>query len=141
MTVAEEAVKWKVRLWSHEVNRYGDRRAALEENKGALYAVLMYIVSNIIKLKLKSKTGYSEAHEVNDFVWLLETLEDIMINFEDVKPETLAINDQMECIMKLKQGESTNKDILKQLQKELKVYEKHGGDFSWGDAQDTELAE
>ena len=30
MTVAKEAVKWKVRLWSQEVNRHGDRRADLE---------------------------------------------------------------------------------------------------------------
>ena len=64
MTVAEEAVKWNVRLWSQEVDRYGGRRAALEENKGALYAVLMDGVSNIVKSKLKSKTKYSKADEV-----------------------------------------------------------------------------
>ena len=32
----------------------------------------------------------------------------MMINFEHVKPKTLAIDDQMERIIKLKQGESTN---------------------------------
>ena len=95
MTVAEEEVKWKVRLWSQGVDRYSNRNAALEENKGALYAVLMNGVSKII----------------------------------------------MERIMKTKQEESTKEDFLKQVQKELKVYEKHGGDFLWGDAQDTELAE
>ena len=36
MTAFEEEVKWKVRLWSQEVDRYGDRRAVLEENKGEL---------------------------------------------------------------------------------------------------------
>ena len=101
----------------------------------------MYGVSNIIMSKLKSKTGYKKADEVNDSVWLLGTLEDIMINFEYVKPKTLAIDEQMDCIMKLKQGEPTNTDFLKQVQKDLKVYKKHGGDFLWGDAQDTELAE
>ena len=35
MTLAEEAVKWKVRLWSQEVDRYRERHAALEEKKGA----------------------------------------------------------------------------------------------------------
>ena len=129
MTVAEEAVKWNVRLWNQEEKRYGDRRASLEENKGVLYAVVMDGVLKIIKSKLKSNTGYTKADEVNDFVWLLGTLEDIMINFEDVKPKTIAIDDQMERIMKLKQGESTNEDFLKQVQKELRVYEKHGGDF------------
>ena len=60
-------------------------------------------VSNIIKSKLKSKTGYTKADEVNDSVWLLETLEYILINFEVVRPKMLAINHQMECIMKPKQ--------------------------------------
>ena len=63
--VAEEELKWKVRLWIQEVDRYGDRRAALEENKGALYAVLMDGVSKITESKLKSKTGYTKADEVN----------------------------------------------------------------------------
>ena len=83
---------------------YRDRRAALEENKGALYAVLMDVVLNIIKSKLKIKTGNTKADEVNDSVWLLETLEDIVINFEDAKPKKIWIDDQMERIMKLNQG-------------------------------------
>ena len=96
MKVEEEAVKWKVRLWIQIVDRYGNRRAALDENKGALYAVLMEGVLKIIKSKLKSKTGYTKADEVNDSVWILETLEYIMINFEDVNPEELSIDEQME---------------------------------------------
>ena len=69
-----------------------------------MYTVLMDGVSKIIKSKLKSKTGYTKADKVNNYVWLLETLEDIMIDFEDVKPNTPSINDQMERIVKLKQG-------------------------------------
>ena len=111
------------------------------KKKGALYAVIMDGVSKIIKSNMKIKTGYTKSDEVNDSVWLIETLEDNMINFEDVKAKMLAIDDQMEIIMKLKQGESTNKDFLKQVQKELKLYEKHGGDFLWRDAQDTAIAE
>ena len=139
MTDDEEKVKWKKRLWDQEVDRYGTRCAALEENKEALYAVVIEGVSKIIKSKLKSKAGYSAAEEANDSLWLLGSLEDIMINFEEVKPKILAIDDQMERIMRLKQGESTNEDFLKQVVKELKVYEKHGGDFLWGNAQDSEL--
>jgi hypothetical protein len=139
MTDDEEKVKWKKRLWDQEVDRYGTRCAALEENKEALYAVVIEGVSKIIKSKLKSKAGYSAAEEANDSLWLLGSLEDIMINFEEVKPKILAIDDQMERIMRLKQGESTNEDFLKQVIKELKVYEKHGGDFLWGNAQDSEL--
>ena len=64
-----------------------------------------------------------------------------MINVEDVNPNTLVIDEQIERIMKIKHGESTNEDLLKQVQKELKLYKKNGGDFFWGDAQDTELAD
>ena len=54
-------------------------------------------------------------------MWLLETLEDIMVNFEEVKPKILAINDQMERIMQLKQGESTTDEyFLRTVMKELK---------------------
>ena len=49
--------------------------------------------------------------------------------FEDVKPKTLATDDHMERIMKLKHGESPKEDFFTQLQKELKVYKKNGGDF------------
>ena len=93
MTVAKEVVNCKVRLCIQEVDRYGDRRTSLEGKKGAMYALLMDGVSKIIKLKLKIKTGYSKADEAKYSVWLLKTLEDIVINFEEVKPKLLAIND------------------------------------------------
>ena len=66
MTVAKEAVNCKVRLCIQEVDRYGDRRASLEGERGAMYALLMDGVSNIVKSKLKSKTKYSKADEVKD---------------------------------------------------------------------------
>ena len=44
MTTYKEEVKWKVRLWSQEVDRYMDIHTILEGNKGALYAVLMVVV-------------------------------------------------------------------------------------------------
>ena len=49
MTTAEEVLKWKVRLWSQEVDRYRDRQAAFERNKRVLYAVIIERVSKIIK--------------------------------------------------------------------------------------------
>ena len=119
---------------------YEDRSAELEGNKGAIYALLMDGVLKIIKSKLKSKTRYLKADEANDYVWLLDALEDIMIKNKEVKPKNLEIDEHMVCIMKLKQGESTNEDVLNQVQKELDAYKKHGGAFLWGDAQDTELA-
>ena len=37
--------------------------------------------------------------------------------------------------MKIKQGDTMNEDFVKLITKELKVYEKHGGDFVWGKTQ------
>lgn len=62
-----------------------------------------------------------------------------MARFEEVKPKLLAVDDQMHCIMNLKQGDTSNEDFVKLLSKELKVYEKHGGDFLWGQKQKSDL--
>ena len=61
MTAAKEAVKWEVCLWSQEVDKYSDRRAGLEENKGALYVVLMDRVSKIIKWKAENQDWVHES--------------------------------------------------------------------------------
>ena len=42
----------------------------------------------------------------------------------------------------MKQGENiTNEDFFRQIHKELKVYEKHGGTFLWGEQQQDEFEE
>ena len=126
----EKKVDWKQRLWSQRVDRYSIvRMENMEMNKTALYALIMNNISKIMKSKLKSKKGYEVADASNDPLWLFETLEDIMLNFEEVKPKVLAIDDQMERIMNLKQKDSSNEDFVKTVAKELKVYEKYDGDF------------
>ena len=140
MTSEEEKIKWKVRLWNQEVDKYGERINMLNENKNALYALMTEGVSKIIKSKLRGKLGYVEADENNNVIWLIGNLEDIMVNFEEVKPKILAIDDQMERIMRMKQGDQNNEDFVKSVIKELKVYEKHGGgDFLWGNSQEKKL--
>jgi hypothetical protein len=135
----DESKKWKVRLWEQAVDRYGSRMSMLDGNKEALYALIIGSLSPIIKSKLRSKQGYSKAEEDSDPLWLLTQLEDIMVRFEEVKPKLLAIDDQMQRIMNLRQGDSTNEEFVKLLVKELKVYEKHGGDFLWGEKQEEDL--
>ena len=105
----------------------------------ALFSLLNGSVSKILRAKVKSKQGYVEAETKKNTVWLLKTAEDIILNFEETKPKLLAIDDQMENIMKLKQGNATNEDFIKTVTKELRVYEKHGGDFLWGKPQEREM--
>ncbi len=128
-------VAWKTCIWNHRVDRYALQMDTLTLNLGALYMLVMGHVSKIVWAKVKSKKGYTLADESNNAIWLLGVLEDIMINFEESKPKLLTIDDQMEQIMKLEQGDTTNKDFIKLVTKELKIYEKHGGDCLWGTTQ------
>ena len=142
LTKEEEGSKLKVRLWNVKVDRYAARITALEENKTALYALMFDAVSKIMKSRLRGKIGYQSAEEKSNAIWLLTALDEIMVRFEEVKPKILSLDDQMERIMKLKQGsETTNEDFLKTMTKEIKVYEKHGGNFLWGPSQEEQLAE
>lgn len=140
LTEEDEEKKWKVRLWEQDVDRYGTRVATLAGNKEALYALIIENLSSLTKSKIRSKKGFKKAEEDTDPIWLLTQLEDIMVRFEEVKPKTIAIDEQMHRIMTLKQADATNEDFVKLVIKELKVYEKHGGDFLWGEDQKKRLA-
>ena len=119
-----------------ELDKFLMREEALKENCGALFSVLTSNISKITKSKLKSKNGYSKAESDYNVVWLLKELEDIMLNFEDISPKILAMDDQLERIIKLRQGNQENEDFIKLYLKEIKIYEKHGGKFLWGEHQD-----
>ena len=139
LSASEEKQKWKVRLWNQKVDRYGQQISMLEDNMGALFSLLDDSVSKIMRAKVKSKQGYTNAENKKDAVWLLKAMEDIILNFEETKPKLLAIDVQMEAIMRLKQGNTTNEDFIKTVSKELRVYEKHGGDFLWGKTQEQAM--
>ena len=72
----------KVMRWNMAVTRYLAREDALKENSCALFSLLTESVSKIVKSKLKSKTGYAESEKSSDIVWLLENLEDIILNLK-----------------------------------------------------------
>ena len=137
----EQKIAWKKRIWNQKVDRYGLRIEALDDNLGAMYALVKEAMSKIMKAKVRSKTGYAHADTTRDLVWLLKAVEDIVLNFEETKPTILAVDDQMERIMSIKQGSSTNEDYIKTMTKEIKVYEKHGGNFLWGTHQDLQHKE
>ena len=142
LTDKEEESKLKVRLWNAKVDHYAARTMALEENKKALYALMIDAVSKIMKGRLCGKAGHQSAEDKSKVEWLLNALDEVMVRFEEIKPKILSLDDQTERIMRLKQGgETTNKDFLKTVVKEIKVYEKHGGNFLWGPTQEEQLAE
>ena len=137
----EQKVAWKKRIWNQKVDQYGLQTKALDNNMGAMYALIKEATSKIMKAKIRSKAGYAHADTSRDLVWLLKTIEDIVLNFEETKPKLLAVDNQMERIMSIKQGDSTNEDYIKTMSKEIKVYEKHRGDFLWGRHQELQHKE
>ena len=134
-----EKVKWKVMLWKQQVNRYGHRVTALVHNLEALYSMIFENLTKIMKAKIRSKIGFIKSDKEKAAVWLLQTIEDIVLNFEETKPIDIALDDQMEVIINLRQGRLTNEDFVKIVSKELKVYEKYGGNYLWGKVHEKKL--
>ena len=81
-------------------------------------------LSKLIKSKIRIKKGFSKVEKDEDSVCVLKKLEDIKLNFEDAKPILSLIDDQIEIIMKLKQGNNSHEDFIKLVRKELKACEK-----------------
>ena len=79
LTEAEEKIKWKQRLWNQEVDRYGSRMNVLEDNMGAMFSTIEMHLSKIMKAKVKAKEGYTLSHNTKNVVWLLKTLDDIIL--------------------------------------------------------------
>ncbi len=102
----------------------------LEANKTALYSLIMGNISTITRGKVKAKEGYPKAAVGTDPLWLLGALEDIMVNFEDVQKEALALDDQVERIVALKQGDSSNEDFVKLATKEIRFTRNEGASTS-----------
>ena len=118
LSIEDEKSKLRVHLWNAKVDRYAAHQMALEENKIALYALISDALSKIMKGRLRGKEGFQSADEDADVLWLLNSLDEIMVRFEEIKPKLLSIDDQMERIMKLKQDTvMTNEDFLKTVMK------------------------
>ena len=100
----------------------------LNENKGSLFSLMMNNISKIAKEKLRSNANFNTKEEQGDVIWLMNSLDDIIVKFEQIKPNTLSLDDQLERIMSMRQNESTsNEDFIKMVKKEVDILEKHGG--------------
>ena len=52
----------------------------------------------------------------------------------------VTIDDKMEEILNMKQNNTSNEDFVRIMTKEIKVYEKYGGDFLWTTFHSTNLS-
>ena len=101
LTEKEKTSDWKKVAWTRKVEKYGERVDLLDENKGALYSLLMDNITTITRGKVKSKEGYQSADDAKNPTWLLSTLEDIMVNFEEIQKKTIALDDQVKRIVNI----------------------------------------
>ena len=67
----------------------------------------------------------------------MNSRDDIIVKFEQIKPNTLSLDDQLEKIISMRQKESTsNEDFIKMVKRELDILEKHGGTFLWANNEE-----
>ena len=131
---------WEIRLWNQEVDEYGIRVKSLRENMKALFSMILANVLKIARSKIISSNGFSKANNSKDALWLLCTLDDVMLDFQKIKYPVFAVDDQMENIMTRRQKTTdTNEEFVKSFMKDIKVYEKYGGKFLWGEHQEKQL--
>ena len=125
-------------MWLEEVKLAAASSRNHKDNKKAFYTLLFSYLSKATRTKVEGSDGYNIV--AKSPVWLLSTLDDIMMGFEKISPSILAMDDQMCRIASLKQKESeSNDDFVNSVRKEVKVYTKHGGKFLWGSQQDKDL--
>ena len=142
LSAEEKGQEWRKLLWEKRVHEYGNRMATLDANVKALYSLILNNVSKVTRSQVASITGFVQADKDKDPFWLMDTLSEIMSKFKKIKHPVLALDDQMERIMNLRQKATTsNEDFLKQLNREIKIYEKYGGKFLWSVEQKKKLKE
>ena len=81
LSESEKKSMLKVRLWELKVVKYSNREDLLREGKKSLFALVMDGVSKIIRSKLLDRSDFMESEVAGDVAWLLESLDDIMLNF------------------------------------------------------------
>src|SRR6056300_1048521 len=127
-------------VWKEEVKNHIAMKRGHAVNKKALYSLVFANVSKLTRSKIQSAEGYKVASEEKNPGWLLEALDDIMIGFEKIKAPIVAMHDQLKRIMDMRQKENeSNEDFVKNVMREIKVYNRHGGKFLWGTSQDKEV--
>lgn len=127
--------------WKMMSNLYYGRKSALIENKKALYSLLLGNVSKLARSKVISTYGYADADESKDPLWVIETLDDIISQFDKIRDPILAIAAQCNRTLNHMQSPTDScEDYITALDREARIYKKHGGDFLWCHVQKKAIA-
>jgi hypothetical protein len=93
LLTTDEGSKLKVKIWDMEVEQYVLQLAQLKENKVILHTIIWEQCIKSLRIKLKGTDGYDTAKDANDFIWLLNMIRGISLNYESTKPKYLSLGD------------------------------------------------
>ena len=119
--------------WKRQADAVFDREDDLKKNKRALFALVTHHLSAITKSKVQSMDGYTKAKGDGNPIWLMESLESVMTEYETVNSPAQSIDQSLQRIMTVHQQQNEpNDDFVQRVYKEIKIFDKRGGDFMWG---------
>ncbi|CAJ1936101.1 unnamed protein product [Cylindrotheca closterium] len=130
-----------VEIFDDEKAENKARKAVYKSNKKAMYTLVMANISEATKTKVKARNDFTAEDEAMNLVWLIGVLDDIMTGFEEgVLPDEVAMDKQLTKITTMRQKpDESNEAFIKKITREIKVYERHGGVFRWGENEEKKL--
>ena len=98
-----------------------------------LFSIIWENVSEETQDLLISRAGFNKANTDKDPNWMLKKLHSIVEDFDDKKHIILSLDDMLEKIVRIRQGNLPVKDFVRTFRQEYETYKEHGGSFfGWG---------
>ena len=104
-----------------------------ERNKKTLFSLVWENVSEETQDLIMTRVGYEQANTHKNPKWLLKNLHSIVEDFDDKKHIILSLDDQLERMVKIRQGNMAVKDYIRTFRQEYKTLHEHGGTFLDGE--------
>ena len=93
--VKVEASEAEKVIWLEQVKLSVGSIKNYKDKKQAFYSLLHSHLSKATRTKVEGSDGFDAADEEKDPVWLLITLDDIMLGYEKITPTILSMDDQL----------------------------------------------
>ena len=119
--------------YERQLKVFFEREEEYERNKKTLFSLVWENVSEETQDLIMSKQGYEQANIDKDPKWILKALHSIIEDFDDKKHIILSMDDQLEKIVRIRQGNMAVKDYIRVFRQEYKTLHEHGGSYMEGE--------
>ena len=126
--------KLPMKRYERQLEVFFKREEEYERNKKTLFSLLWENVSEETQDLLMSRAGYDKANTEKEPKWMLKNLHSIIEDFDDKKHVILSLDDMLEKIVRIRQGNLPVKDYIRIFRQEYKTFKEHGGTFLDGEA-------